>query len=537
MSSNAATSYEELPYDAYAFPVTHPDALAVAGALRGMQPAPVETCRILELGCANGGNLIPMAYGLPNSRCVGIDLSPRQIADGQTVVDDLGLNNITLRAMSILDVGPDFGEFDYIICHGVYSWVPRIVQDKILEICRQNLAPNGIAYVSYNTYPGWHFRGIIREMMNFHVQPFGTVQERVQHSRAFLNLMAKIWDHQDPDSAIARCLKDEAEDLEKARDSYVFHEHLEDCNEPLYFQEFNSRAESHGLQYLWESKGSALARSLPEEELRVLDSLSDDLIRREQYFDFLRRRVFRRTLLCRQEYPLTRVPNAQPVRGWQVTSHAKPVPDAPDFDSLSPVEFRTPDGVTLTTNRPLMKRLLGSLFDWFPQSISVTDLWKAWQVDAERFASDGSAQEPIQTIEDLTQELLILFLSDVVELHSQIPSFAAEVSERPVASALARHMARRNVNVTNLRHFTMEMNNFERLVLVRLDGTRTVNDVLQLLLADVAEGRMSLEAQGSNVTGAEAARELMSNALDSALSSLAARALLIGELGGTPAHE
>ena len=251
MSSNVATSYEELPYDGQAFSVTHPDALAVAASLRGMSPAPVETCRILELGCANGGNLIPMAYSLPSSRCVGIDLSPRQITDGQAVVDALGLRNVTLRAMSILDVGPDFGEFDYIICHGVFSWVPRVVQDKILEICKQNLALNGVAYVSYNTYPGWHFRGMIREMMNFHVQPFGTVQERVQHSRAFLNLMVKIWNHRDPDSTFGRVLKEEAEELEKERDSYVFHEHLEDFNEPLYFQEFIARAESYGLQYLW----------------------------------------------------------------------------------------------------------------------------------------------------------------------------------------------------------------------------------------------------------------------------------------------
>lgn len=219
MSLGAATSYEELPYDAQAFSVTHPDAMAVAASLRGISPPPVETSRILELGCANGGNLIPLAYSLPKCHCVGIDLSPRQIADGQAVVDLLGLSNVSLQAMSILEIDPDFGEFDYIICHGVFSWVPRVVQDKIFDIFRRNLAPNGVAYVSYNTYPGWHFRGMIREMMQFHVQTFHTVEERVQHSRAFLNLMAKIWGHRDPDSTFARALKEEADDLEKTRDS------------------------------------------------------------------------------------------------------------------------------------------------------------------------------------------------------------------------------------------------------------------------------------------------------------------------------
>ncbi len=527
MSSNVATSYEELPYDAQAFSVTHPDALAVAASLRGISPAPVETCRVLELGCANGGNLIPMAYTLPGSRFVGIDLSPRQIADGQTIVDGLGLSNISLRAMSILDIGPDFGEFDYIICHGVFSWVPRVVQDKILEICRFNLAPNGVAYVSYNTYPGWHFRGMIREMMNFHVQPFETVQERVQHSRAFLNLMVRIWKHRDPESTFGRVLQEESESLEKERDSYLFHEHLEDCNEPLYFQEFIARAELQGLQYLWETKSSALARSLPEEDLRVLDSLSDDLIRQEQYFDFLRRRVFRRTMLCRKEAVLSREPSAKSLANWQVTSRAKPESESLDFDSVSPVVFRTPDGITLTTNRPLIKRMLGSLFEWWPQSVSVTELWETWQVDAERFPAEWIEAEPVRTFDDFLRELLELFLSELIELHSHVPSYSTEISERPVASALARQLARRTANVTNLRHFTVELNDFERLVLMRLDGTRTVNDVLQSLLTDVSEGRMSLELHGSDVTSAESARELMAKALDAALSSLASRVLLL----------
>jgi methyltransferase-like protein/cyclopropane fatty-acyl-phospholipid synthase-like methyltransferase len=537
MSANAATSYEELPYDAKAFSLTHPDALAVVGALRGMSPPAVATCRILELGCANGGNLIPMAYSLPGSRCVGIDLSPRQVADGQAVIDDLGLKNISLRAMSILDVNSDFGEFDYIVCHGVFSWVPRIVQDKILEICRQNLAPNGIAYVSYNTYPGWHFRGMIREMMNFHVQTFETVKERVQHARAFLNLMAQIWNHQDPTSTMARCLKDEAEDLEKERDTYVFHEHLEENNEPLYFQEFNARAESAGLQYLWEAKGSALARSLPEAELRVLDSLSDDLIRQEQYFDFLRRRVFRKTMLCRKECSLTRVPNSLAIKNWFATSRAKPVCESPNLDSTDPVEFSSPEGITLTTNRPLMKRMLGSLFELWPQSVSVSDLWNAWQADAARFPVEWIEQESVRTIEDFSQELLTLFLSDTIELHSYASSFVSKVTERPVASALARHMAQHSPSVTNLRHQAIVLSDFERLVLFRLDGTRTVEGVLQSLLADVVEGRMNLEAHGTPVASPERSRELLSNALDSALFHFASQALLVDELGGVQGRE
>src|SRR5262245_10234755 len=122
-------TYDEMPYDSYPYIQTHPSRLAVIATLFGMNPPAVEKCRVLELGCASGGNLIPMAEMLPASEFVGVDLSGRQIADGQRIVDALGLSNITLRHASILDVDESYGPFDYVICHGVFSWVPDQVRE------------------------------------------------------------------------------------------------------------------------------------------------------------------------------------------------------------------------------------------------------------------------------------------------------------------------------------------------------------------------------------------------------------------------
>ena len=113
-----------------------------------------------------------MAVSLPGAAFVGIDLSQRQIEEGRRTIAALGLGNIELVHGSIDTVGPDAGQFDYIVCHGVYSWVPRAVQDHILRICRRNLTADGIAYVSYNTYPGWFMRGMVRRMMKFHASRF-----------------------------------------------------------------------------------------------------------------------------------------------------------------------------------------------------------------------------------------------------------------------------------------------------------------------------------------------------------------------------
>ncbi len=165
-------SYDEVPYSHQPYPQSHPDRLATLGRLFGLSPSPITHCRVLELGCARGGNLIPMAFHLPNSEFIGVELSARQAEMARKTVQDLNLDNVRVENASILDVDRSWGTFDYIISHGVYSWVPEEVQDRILTISSRNLAPQGIAYISYNTYPGWHMRGMVRDMMLFHANQF-----------------------------------------------------------------------------------------------------------------------------------------------------------------------------------------------------------------------------------------------------------------------------------------------------------------------------------------------------------------------------
>src|SRR5262249_45571696 len=112
MSTPGASSYDALPYDSIPFPQSHPDRLHVIGRLFGMQPASPSRCRVLEIGCASGGNLIPVAAQAPASTFVGIDLSARQIADGKAMVADLGIGNVDLRQMDLADVDESLGKFD-----------------------------------------------------------------------------------------------------------------------------------------------------------------------------------------------------------------------------------------------------------------------------------------------------------------------------------------------------------------------------------------------------------------------------------------
>jgi tRNA G46 methylase TrmB len=93
-----------------------------------LQPKDPRECRILELGCAGGGNLLPMALALPESEFVGIDGSSVQVAEGEEAIRELNITNLKLYAMDVLDFPADMGTFHYVICHGVYSWVPNRVK-------------------------------------------------------------------------------------------------------------------------------------------------------------------------------------------------------------------------------------------------------------------------------------------------------------------------------------------------------------------------------------------------------------------------
>jgi methyltransferase-like protein/SAM-dependent methyltransferase len=428
-----------------------------------MNPADPSRCRVLELGCAAGGNIIPMALADPHSQFVGIDLSPRQIDDARATARQLNLTNLDLRAADILDLSDDLGSFDYVLCHGVYSWVPPQVQHRILEICSRNLAPQGIAYVSYNCYPGWHTRGAIREMLWYHTEQFADAAVRIRAARGLLALLAKA---APADSGYGILIRQELAVLLATPDTYLLHEHLEEFNEPLYFRQFVDRAAAKRLQYLGEAQITAMAAGKfgPDVE-QVLRTISSDLLHMEQYMDFLRNRMFRQTLLCHDAVKLDHTLNSEVVRRFFISSSATPRSPVAGAVSDSAEEFGTPGKATLTTRDPLMKAAMHSLADAAPSALRFDALIAAARA---RLASDaaGMADDHRQ----LAARLLNCYFSGLVDFSLSPPACVRDVSDRPLASPYARLRARDGGKVVNLRLESVLLTAPSRLVLQHLDG-------------------------------------------------------------------
>jgi SAM-dependent methyltransferase len=500
------TLYDELPYPGLPFAETHPDRLATLGTLFGMTPALVNRCRVLELGCGDAGNLIPMAFALPDSRFTGIDLAGSAIARGQELAGQLGLTNLRLQQLNLLEFDSSFGEFDYIIAHGLYSWVPPPIRERILEICKAHLAQNGVAYISYNTYPGGHLRDAIRRMMQFHVRDVAGIQEKCSRARELLEFLVEARSDQDIYNAF---LRSELQSFLERSPAHFFHDELNEFNNRFYFHEFVKDASRHGLQYVSEARlFTSQAGTLPPDAMEKLRAFGqDDELVRQQYLDFVKLRNFRQCLLCHSTVPLERRVDTSRVKMMLAASIAKPAAAVPDISSAAAEEFRFPKGGSMSTNHPLAKAAILHLGRVWPVAVSFSNLLHTARSLAGR--DSASANEPLE--EDsawLSDMLLKLYAAHFVELHMYVPDCSTKISEKPVASALVRAQLRTGHEVTNLRHASVSMDDESgRILLSLLDGTR---DRAQLL------AEMSQRCDG-----------VTAEKLDSSLEALAKMSLLV----------
>jgi methyltransferase-like protein/SAM-dependent methyltransferase len=517
-------SYDEVPYESHPFSQTHPSRMFVIGTLFGLRPVPVARCRVLELGCASGGNLIPMADMFPDSTFTGLDLSNRQIEDGKKNVESLGLKNLTLKHASITDVDESYGQFDYIICHGVFSWVPSSVQEKILSIYDKHLSPNGIGYISYNTYPGWHMRGMIRDMMRYHSGRFNTAQLRTQQARALLDFLAQSVKQEGPYSQL---LKSELETLRHQADHYLYHEHLEENNEPLYFHHFMSRAGNHNLKYLGESRvGTMVTGNFGPEIEKTLKILATDQIQAEQYMDFLRNRMFRETLLVHNKVNPNWSVQPDALRVLHVGSGARPTAEVKEIKNEENVQYRSASGMQMATNRPLLKAVMQVLNEAFPGTVPFDILRKTAR---ERIG--GDANDP-KTIQEDTAVVAVGLLncymsSDLIELHGMPITFAKKPSDKPTAMPWARLQATKGGAVTNRRHEVLRLNDLDRHLVPLLDGSNGKDAIIEGLAKVALSGMLNVQKDNITLSDPKDIKTALTSVIDQALQNVANQALLV----------
>lgn len=493
--------YDSLFYDSICLPETHPETLAVLGRLMGLATAEPSGCRVLELGCATGGNLIPIADGLPGAQFLGIDRSGPQVDAGNRLIARLGLSNVRLRQADILDLDPDCDpdlvQFDYIIAHGVYSWVPPAVQRRLLWLGRRLLAPGAIFYLSYNVLPGWRLRGTLRDVLLDACRDLEEPQARLSAAQDALRRLDVGL--KDLPGAAALLLREEIRRLAGAPLSYLYFEYLAQHHEPVLFRDLMQSCESVGLRYLCDTRlHTQFPASLGDSVEEALADLEDGL-EVEQWLDFLGNRGFRQSLLIRDDAQAEEVLSLDRFADLSLVVDLQP-PSKIGLRDSRPVAFRRPGGEVVEVRHPLTKAVLSVLGQAYPEALPLAAvLPRAQGVRAPRGGGPGA-----DDFDSLLAELFGLFARGAIQARLH-PRFQARgLSERPRARCLVRALvADGHTQVPTQDHGNLDLDPLALRLIGLLDGTRSLAELTAAL-----DGRQAARRDGSPGDPVGAPREV-----------------------------
>jgi SAM-dependent methyltransferase len=292
-----------------------PTNLAWTAGLRGhTAPAADDAFTYCELGCGNGLSLNIFAAAHPKASFYGLDFNPSHVANGRRTAEQGGIPNATFLERSFADLAgeKELPAFDYIVLHGIWSWVSAENRQHIVAFIREKLKPGGMVYVSYNTLPGWSEMVTVRRLM---LDVAGRTQGDLETKiKTALDWLRKYWDTQNKEAA-SRSYRNRIERILKSDVAYLAHEYFNKDWTLFFFQDVVQELRAAKLTWLTTATLEHTEPSffLNRARLALVREIVDP-IDREQMRDFLGNASFRRDVFLKgtPDAALAREPFSSP---------------------------------------------------------------------------------------------------------------------------------------------------------------------------------------------------------------------------------
>jgi SAM-dependent methyltransferase len=467
------TSYDAIRYPGTVVPNTSPNHLALCSLWhQGPRPLP-ERYRLVELGCGDGANLLPLAFYHPGSDFIGIDSSAEELERARRGAASLGLKNIRLVPQDVrVLVSTDFEPCDYIVAHGLYSWVPQDAREALLGFCRQTLTPSGLAYISYNAQPGWAIRRLVREIL-LRARPVREAALDQKAQRAQQVAARLLEDLPSRDYAYAVLLADELERVRNARPGYVFHEYLAEVNDGFWLGDFVRDARGHGLDYLGDAQFGRWEGYVPEQIRSALAGRKLDRVEQEETADLIGDRYFRASILCRADAPRTSATPRALLDEVRIAGSLSAQSDAFDLTEGLAEGFIGHGRAEVTLEASITKAAVLLLASRWPSALPLDTLHR----QALDFLDTHGHAKSQSCLAQLSDDVITLFEAGQVDLRLGPGSAPGRSSEPPKAHALARFEAGHREALTTRAHLSLPLSPGALAITRALDGCRSRVDL------------------------------------------------------------
>ncbi|PHI08020.1 methyltransferase regulatory domain-containing protein [Fusobacterium polymorphum] len=478
-------SYDEAPYKSKTFYYTQPGRQQMVLKLLGFKTPDLEKARVLEIGCSFGGNIIPFALENPKAEVIGVDLSSVQIEEGNRIIEYLGLENIRLIHQNVLEFDKKFGKFDYIICHGVFSWVNEEVQRGILNVIKNHLSENGSAILSYNTYPGWKNLEVARDVMLFRDEMLKNRGEQinegnaVKYGRGAIEFLSQF-------SVLNEKIKAGITDITEKDDYYILHEYFEENNKPMYLYDFSKMLLEHDLIHVVDSDLMKTFPNISEEiEQKLTAECGDDNIAKEQYYDFLLDRQFRVSVV-------THKANKEKIN----ISKDIRIVDLKEINLRGKYE-KDKDGFYTIENNKIedeeVNLILGILSENYPNTITIDELEKKVKERMKKETNNVYANAVYlmygKLVEGYSNKLTVK-KEEKINLNPKYKNYLNYFITNPNhAIALASYQG--TINYDSINPVMLS-------IITLFDGTRTDEDIFNLLVEKERAGEIAITFEESS---------------------------------------
>lgn len=469
--NNLKQTYNDIPYTSKVFSSCQPTRLHALAKIKGLNPPILETANVLEIGCSFGGNLLPFAFKYPKSNIVGVDLAENQICIGKQMIEEIGISNIQLIAGDISEISFSDTKFDYIICHGVFSWVPETVQNAILDTIQKYLSPNGIAFISYNTYPGWYVKGMARELMLFasdnKLDPFSRIDQSLEVLKYTNNITNRI------NNPLSKEIDNIFNKIINSSKYYITHEYFEKYNQPLYFREFNKKINKYNLTYITDSSIPTIKFTFlftEEEYQQICTYFNNHIEYIEQYTDILINKTFRESIITREE----NIKNYD-INSYEMCHSFYDIYIKPKFEKVkdSDKDYWKIENTNITlVSNELTDKIIQFLS--IDETISVKSLF-------DKLKNESTYNE------DTIKKILYYCIHSMSSFISYTPEYLKKPSKKPRISKKLRKLIEyvgENPDVVSLFNHVdknVTLDPLSQYLSLHMDGTRTIEDLVILI--------------------------------------------------------